>query len=52
MDFELTREQKMIIKNVREFMRKEIEPVAEEIDREDRFPEGIGARLATSAFSG
>ncbi len=45
MDFELTREQKMIMKNVREFMRKEIEPVAEEIDREDRFPEGIWQTL-------
>jgi isovaleryl-CoA dehydrogenase len=45
MNFELTREQKMIMKNVREFMRKEIEPVAEEIDREDRFPEGIWQTL-------
>jgi isovaleryl-CoA dehydrogenase len=45
MDFELTREQKMIVKNVREFMRKEIEPVAEEIDSNDRFPEGIWQTL-------
>lgn len=41
MDFELTREQKMIQKNVSEFMRKEIAPQAEEIDRTDRLPEGI-----------
>ena len=41
MDFELTSEQKMIQKNVREFMRKEIAPVAEEIDREDRLPPDI-----------
>jgi alkylation response protein AidB-like acyl-CoA dehydrogenase len=38
MEFELTREQKMIQKNVREFMRKEILPVAEQIDKEDKFP--------------
>ncbi|MGB9499402.1 MAG: acyl-CoA dehydrogenase family protein [Dissulfuribacterales bacterium] len=52
MDFELTREQKMIIKNVREFMRKEIEPVAEEIDREDRFPEGIWRTLGDLGLLG
>ena len=45
MDFELNREQKMIVKNVREFMRKEIEPLTEEIDSEDRFPEGIWRTL-------
>ncbi|RLC16910.1 MAG: isovaleryl-CoA dehydrogenase, partial [Deltaproteobacteria bacterium] len=41
MDFELTREQKMIQKNIKEFMRKEIAPIAEELDRECRLPEGI-----------
>ena len=41
MDFELTREQKMIVKNIKEFMRKEIAPISEELDREDRLPEGI-----------
>ena len=41
MDFELTREQKMIVKNVKEFMRKEIAPVADELDRECHLPEGI-----------
>ena len=41
MDMELTREQKMIVKNVKEFMRKEIEPIAEELDREGHLPEGI-----------
>lgn len=40
MDFELSREQKMIVKNVKEFMRKEVGPVADEIDRECRLPEG------------
>ncbi|NOX33802.1 MAG: isovaleryl-CoA dehydrogenase [Deltaproteobacteria bacterium] len=41
MDFELTREQKMIQKNVKEFMKKEIAPIAEELDRECHLPEGI-----------
>ena len=41
MDFELTREQKMIQKNIKEFMRKEIAPIAEELDRECHLPEGI-----------
>ncbi|MBW2368536.1 MAG: acyl-CoA dehydrogenase family protein [Deltaproteobacteria bacterium] len=41
MDMELTREQKMIVKNVKEFMRKEIGPVADEMDRDGRLPDGI-----------
>lgn len=45
MDFELTREQKMIVKNVKEFMRKEIAPVADEMDREGHLPEGIWQTL-------
>ena len=45
MDFELSREQKMIQKSVREFMHKEIAPLTEEIDRNDRFPEGIWKKL-------
>lgn len=45
MDFELSREQKMIQKSVREFMHKEIAPQTEEIDRNDRFPEGIWKKL-------
>ena len=45
MDFELTQEQKMIRKNVREFMLKEIGPVAEEIDQTDEFPPGIWKKM-------
>jgi alkylation response protein AidB-like acyl-CoA dehydrogenase len=41
MDVELTREQKMIVKNVKAFMRKEIAPLADELDRECHLPEGI-----------
>ena len=52
MSFELTKEQKMIQKNVREFMRKEIAPVAEEIDQEDRFPPDIWKKLGDLGLLG
>jgi isovaleryl-CoA dehydrogenase len=52
MDFELSREQRMIQKNTREFMKNKIEPVADEIDREDRFPEGIWQTLGSLGFLG
>lgn len=45
MDFQLTREQLMIQKNIREFMKKEIDPIADIIDQEDKFPEGIWKTL-------
>lgn len=45
MNFEPTKEQIRIQKNVREFMRKEIAPVAEEIDRDDQFPSDIWKKL-------
>ena len=52
MDFDLSREQQMIQKNVREFMRKEILPVAEQIDKEDQFPEGIWPLMGELGFLG
>jgi len=45
MNFELNKEQKIIIKNVREFMLKEIAPFAEEIDQNDQFPPDIWIKL-------
>jgi isovaleryl-CoA dehydrogenase len=41
MDFDLTREQKMIQKNVKDLMRKEIAPIADDLDREGYLPKGI-----------
>jgi short/branched chain acyl-CoA dehydrogenase len=38
MDFELTDEQRLIRDTVRDFARQEVAPVAEELDREHRFP--------------
>lgn len=52
MDLEWTREQKMIEKNVREFMLKEIAPVAEAIDREDKLPAGIWRKMGDLGFLG
>ncbi len=52
MEFELTREQQMIQKNVREFMRKEILPVTAEIDKNDQFPAGIWQKMGELGFLG
>jgi isovaleryl-CoA dehydrogenase len=52
MDFELSREQRMIQKNTREFMKNKIEPAADAIDRDDRFPEGIWQTLGDLGFLG
>ncbi len=41
MDFELSEEQRIVQRNVRQFMLKEIAPVAEQIDREDKFPPNV-----------
>lgn len=38
MDFQLTEEQRMIQSMVRDFAEKDVAPIAEEIDREDRVP--------------
>ncbi len=46
MDFELSDEHRLIQSTVRDFARQEVAPIAEEIDREKRFPYEIVARLA------
>jgi isovaleryl-CoA dehydrogenase len=52
MDFELTEEQKLVQASVRQFMRSEIAPDTERIDREARFPEGIWQRLGELGLLG
>ncbi|MCP4683466.1 MAG: isovaleryl-CoA dehydrogenase [Desulfobacterales bacterium] len=52
MDFELTTEQQMIQKNVLEFMRKEIAPVVDDIEREEHLPEGIWQTLGDLGLLG
>jgi short-chain 2-methylacyl-CoA dehydrogenase len=46
MDFELSDEHRLIQSTVREFARQEVAPVAEELDREKRFPYEIVRNLA------
>jgi isovaleryl-CoA dehydrogenase len=52
MDFELTEEQRIVQRNVHQFMVKEIEPITEQIDREDQFPPGIWKKLGDLGFLG
>src|SRR5436853_4837573 len=46
MDFELGDEHRLIQRTVRDFAVQEVRPVAEELDREHRFPYEIVAKLA------
>lgn len=46
MDFQLTKEQEMIRKMVREFAVKEVQPIAAELDETERFPEETIPKLA------
>jgi alkylation response protein AidB-like acyl-CoA dehydrogenase len=52
MDFELSREQQLIRETVRDFARAEIAPVAEQLDREKRFPYEIVAKLGGLGLMG
>lgn len=52
MDFGLTDEQRLIRDTVRDFARQEIAPVAEELDREKRFPYEIVAKLGELGVMG
>src|SRR3954471_3675041 len=52
MDFELSAEQKLIQSTVRDFARQEVAPVAEELDREKRFPYEIVAKLGKLGLMG
>jgi short/branched chain acyl-CoA dehydrogenase len=52
MDFDLSREQRLIQETVRDFARAEIAPVAEQLDREKRFPYEIVAKLGELGLMG
>ncbi len=52
MDFELSDEQRDIQRLVRDFARQEVRPVAEELDREHRFPYEIVEKLAGLGLMG
>jgi len=52
MDFELTTEQRLLRDTVREFARQEVAPVAEELDREKRFPYEIVEKMGKLGMMG
>ncbi|HHT25039.1 MAG TPA: acyl-CoA dehydrogenase [Clostridiaceae bacterium] len=52
MDFKFTDETQLLQEMVREFTEKEIQPIAAEIDEEERFPEEMVAKMAELGFLG
>jgi alkylation response protein AidB-like acyl-CoA dehydrogenase len=52
LNFELTDEQRLLQRTVREFAREEIAPVAEELDRDKRFPYEIVAKMGELGLMG
>jgi short/branched chain acyl-CoA dehydrogenase len=52
MDFDLSDEQKLLRDTVRDFARSEVAPVAEELDREKRFPYQIVEKLGGLGLMG
>jgi alkylation response protein AidB-like acyl-CoA dehydrogenase len=52
MDLDLTQEQQLVRDTVREFARERVAPVAEELDRESRFPYELVAELGELGLMG
>jgi len=52
MDFELSEAHKMLAESVYDFMLREIDPIAERIDREDKLPDGIFKKLGGLGWMG
>ena len=52
MDFELSEQHKMLASTLHDFMENEIEPITSQIDREDKFPDGIWKRLGEMGWLG
>ncbi len=52
MNFELSKEQELVRRTVREFAEQRVAPVAEELDREQRFPYELVAELAELGLMG
>ncbi|MBB6449562.1 hypothetical protein HNR44_001511 [Geomicrobium halophilum] len=52
MDFELTREQRMIRDMVRDFAETEVAPIADEVDRNDRFPKETFEKMGSLGLLG
>jgi alkylation response protein AidB-like acyl-CoA dehydrogenase len=52
MNYDLTDEQELLRRTVREFAESRVAPVAEELDREERFPYELGSELAELGLMG
>ena len=52
MDLDLTQEQQLVRDTVREFANEKVAPVAEELDRESRFPHELVAELGALGLMG
>ena len=52
MDYQLNDEHKMVIENIRDFVKNEIEPCAREIDEKAKFPLDIFKKMASLGFLG
>ena len=52
MDFELTDEQRLLRDTVRDFARQEVAPIAEELDREHRFPYELVSKMGELGLMG
>ena len=52
MDFQLTEEQKMFQTTIRDFVKKELEPVAERIDINEEYPWDNIKKLAQLGITG
>ena len=52
MNYELTAEQELLRRTVRDFSESRVEPVAEELDREERFPYELVAEMAELGLMG
>ena len=52
MDFNLTSEQKLFQKTIREFCEKEIKPIANKIDKEEYFPNNIYKKMGQMGLMG
>ena len=52
MDFDLSDDHELIRRTVRDFAEEEVAPVAEELDREKRFPYEIVAKLGELGLMG
>ncbi len=52
MDFELSEAHKMLAESVYDFMLREIDPIAEQIDREDKLPDWVWKKLGGLGWMG